>query len=84
MSSVSGVNPVDELAAFLAQLPSAQALAAFRFSRAALERADELMDKNKAGTLTDEESRELDRFILLDDMIGLVKTHLPAADAPGA
>lgn len=43
------------------------------------------MDKNKAGTLTSEESRELDRFILLDDMIGLIKTHLPLSpDASGA
>ena len=84
MSSASSVNPVDELAAFLAQLPSAHALAAFRFSREALERADDLLDKSKDGTLTSEESRELDRFILLDDMIGLIKTHLPPSDASGA
>jgi hypothetical protein len=80
MSFVSHISPTEELAAFLARGPTPDAIAAFRLSDSALERARELMDKTKNGTLTPEESRELDRLILLDDIIALIQLHVPATE----
>ena len=81
MSSVSHTSPVEELAAFLARRPSAEDIAAFRLSDTALDHIRELMDKNEDGTLAPEESRELDRLILLDDVIGLIQSNLPANES---
>lgn len=84
MSSASGVSPAEELAEFLARRPSLQEIASFQLSAGARARAQELMDKNTAGRLTPEEERELDRLVLLDDVIGLIQTHIPAPDADTA
>ena len=78
MGSVSANSPVEEFAAFLARRPSAQEIAAFRLSDAALARIQTLMDRNKDGLLTVEEERELDRLILLDDVIGLIQSQAAA------
>ena len=77
MRSQAHSSPVEELAAFLARRPSARELAEFRLSTAALARIQQLMDKNSEGTLTAEEDRELDRLILLDDVIGLIQSQAP-------
>lgn len=77
MSSISQSSPVEELATFLARSPSAREIAAFHLSDAAQARIDELMERNKQGLLTADEERELDRLILLDDVIGLVQSRLP-------
>lgn len=81
MSSLTPSSPVEELAAFLARRPSAKELAAFRLSDAALDHIHELLDRAKDGTLAPEESRELDRLILLDDVIALVQTYTPDSDS---
>jgi len=75
MSSVSRISPAEELADFLARRPSLAEIAAFRLSDSALERARELLEKNETGALSPEESRELDRLVLLDDIIGLIQVH---------
>ncbi len=54
---------------------SGSEIAAFRLSDSALERVRELMEKNETGVLSPEESRELDRLVLLDDIIGLIQVH---------
>jgi hypothetical protein len=74
MNAVSPMSPAEELAAFLARGPSPSEIAAFRLSDASLARADELMEKNKDGTPTAEEGQELDRLILLDDVIALIQS----------
>jgi hypothetical protein len=79
--SLSHSSPVEELAAFLARRPSARELAEFRLSAAALARIQQLMDKNSDGALTAEEGRELDRLILLDDVIGLIQSQAPLHSA---
>ena len=76
MSSVAHLSPAEELAAFLARGPSPEEIARFRLSAAALKRARALMDKNKDGTLTPEESHELDSLVLLDDVIGLIQSRI--------
>jgi hypothetical protein len=75
MSSVSHLSPAEELAAFLARRPTPEEIATFRLSDSALERVRELIEKNKDGTLTLDESHELDRLVLLDDIIGLIQVH---------
>lgn len=80
MGSVSHASPVEELASFLARRPSAQEILAFRLSDAALDQIHELMDKNEDGTLTPEEGRELDRLVLLDDIIGLIRARVSSHD----
>lgn len=75
MSSVSRISPAEELADFLARRPSLAEIAAFRLSDSALERARELLEKNENGALSPEESRELDRLVLLDDIIGLIQAR---------
>lgn len=81
MSSVSQVSPAEELAAFLSRSPTPREIATFRLSDAALDPARELMDKNDDGTLTPDESHELDRMILLDDVIVLIQSQVPATEA---
>lgn len=78
MSIAAHTSPVEELANFLARRPTYEEIAHFRLSPAAIAQAQDLMDKNKAGTLTAEEAHELDRMILLDDIIGLIQTRVPA------
>ena len=80
MESVSHISPVEELASFLARRPTEQEIIAFRLSEAALDRIRALIDKNKDGTLTAEESRELDRLVLLDDSIGLIRARISTQD----
>lgn len=80
MSSASRVSPAEELAAFLARSPSPQEIAAFRLSDAALAHTRLLLDKNEDGLLTPEESRELDRLVLLDDIIALIQLYTPSSN----
>lgn len=84
VSTASYLSPAEELAAFLARGPTPQEISAFRLSKSALKRARELMDKNKAGTLTPAEDRELDRLVLMDDIIALIQAQIPSTSAtPG-
>lgn len=67
------------MAEFLAGSPSPDEILGFRLSDAALDRARDLLDKSKAGTLTAEEDRELDRLLVLDDLIGLIRARVLAS-----
>jgi hypothetical protein len=40
-------------------------------------RVRELLEKNAAGTLTREESAELDQLVLLDRIVMLIRSRLP-------
>lgn len=78
MRSVSHRSPVQELAEFLARGPSSKDIMAFRLSEAAIERSRELLDKNAEGMLTPDEIHELDRLVVLDDVISLIRSHVIA------
>lgn len=84
MSSVSRLSPVEELADFLARTPSREEILAFRLSDAALDYSRQLMDKNHAGTITPDEARELDRLVLLDDILGLIRTRTMLSNSEAA
>lgn len=69
---------VEEVAGFLASRPSREDLLRFRPSEPVQERARELLDKLKAGRLSDDERRELDRFEHLEVLMRLVKARIRA------
>jgi hypothetical protein len=75
MSTVKRLSAIEELADFLARRPTIEEILAFRLSDEALDRARNLLAKNKDETLTTEESRELDRMIVLDDVLGLIRAR---------
>ncbi|MEK7685099.1 MAG: hypothetical protein AAB466_06735 [Verrucomicrobiota bacterium] len=72
-----------EFLAFLARGPQPSEIIAFRPSEAAVERARELLRRNKQGHLTPEEEAEMDDIGELDHVITQVKAqarlHLRAA-----
>ena len=66
----------EEVAEFLARGPSAQEIANFRISESAQERVRALMDKNEDGTLTADETAELDEIAVLDRLFTLIRARL--------
>ncbi len=67
---------LEEMIELLARGPTADEIANFHLSPAAISQVRAMLRKNKAGTLTAEEERELDRLILLDDMLGLIESQV--------
>jgi hypothetical protein len=54
---------------------AARALVDFRFDAATVERINELAEKSRTGTLSDEERGEYARIIEIGDLIGSVKAR---------
>lgn len=75
MNQTSGANPVEEIVEFFTQAPSREEIAAFHLSDAAQEHIRDLLAKNSAGTLTGEENRELDKIMVLNDVVSLIRTR---------
>ncbi len=73
----------EEVAAFLATGPSAEAIARFRISDHAQSRVRELIARQMEGALTPDESAELDEITVLDQLFTLVRARLlVAGDSP--
>jgi len=68
-------RPIEEIAEFFAGGPSADEIAAFRLSEPTIVRVRELLEKNAAGTLTREESEELDQLVLLDRIVMHIRSR---------
>lgn len=79
MSQASMVSPVEEVVEFFSRGPSRDEIAAFRLSEMAQERLRELLYKNSAGELTQEENRMLDQMLLLDDIVSLIRVRVQGA-----
>lgn len=79
MSQAPTVSPVEEVVEFLSRGPSREEIAAFRLSGAAQDRLRELLHKNSAGELTQEENRALDEMLLLDDIVSLIRARVQLA-----
>lgn len=75
MSQAPTLGPVDEVLDFFSRRPTPAQIAAFRLSEAAQERLRELLRRNSAGQLTQQEERELDQMILLDDIVSLIRAR---------
>ena len=69
---------------FLVSQPSADALARFGPTAEMQERVDELLEKNRAETISPAESEELDEFVRIDQLITLLKARaLPLVPSSG-
>jgi hypothetical protein len=68
----------EEVADFLARGPSVEEIANFHISEPAQERVRALLEKNKAGSLTSDETAELDEITVLDQLFTLVCACLQA------
>jgi hypothetical protein len=78
MARPSLLRPTEEVAEFFARSPSPEEIAAFRLSDTTVERVRALLGKNSDGTLTREETEELDQLVLLDRIVMLIRSRLPS------
>ena len=60
---------------FLASTPSPQEILDFALPQAMQDRASELLDKNRAGQLTNREAAELDEHIHIDNLLSMLKAR---------
>jgi hypothetical protein len=65
----------DEIVDLFARGTTSAEVLAFRPSEKTQERVSDLLVRNKSGELTDEESRELERFGELEHLMQLVKAR---------
>lgn len=77
MSRASLLRPTEQIVEFFARGPSPREIAAFRLSDETLAYIRELLHKNSGGTLTAEESQELDELVLLDRIVNLIRSRVP-------
>lgn len=63
----------DELLDYFARRATPEEILAFKASPQAEERAEYLLDRNNAGTLTPEERLELDQMLYFDGKISILK-----------
>ena len=75
MSQTSTLSPMQEVVEFFASVPSREQIATFRLSETAQQHIRELLARNSAGTLTDEEVRELDKIMGLNDVVTLIRVR---------
>jgi hypothetical protein len=66
----------DDLLDLLAESAEAERVLAFRLSAAKQARLDALLDKNRDGTLTAEESAELDAYERFEHVVRLLKARV--------
>lgn len=79
MSQASVIRPTEVMAKFFARGPSREEIAACRLPDETTAYVRELFYKNSAGTLTPEETQELDELILLDRIVNLIRSRVPLA-----
>ena len=71
--AVDIVSVYDEFLEYLAQRATPEEILAFKASEAAQKRADELTEHNKSGTLTLEETAELDQMLHFNRLVSMLK-----------
>ena len=76
MSVIDHPAVYDDLLDVLAESADPNRLLAFRLSGEQQARLDELLEKNREGTLTDEESSELDAYERFEHLVRLLKARL--------
>jgi hypothetical protein len=77
MSQMSLQRPAEQVAEFFARSPSREEIATFRLADETIEHIRELLYKNSAGTLTPEESQDLDELVMLDRIVNLIRSRVP-------
>lgn len=81
MSQTSLLRAYDEIATFFARGPSPGEIAAFQLSDETIARLRNLLGKNSAGTLSEDEADELDQVGQLNRMLLLIRSRIPRAGA---
>jgi len=76
MSSINHSAVYDDLLDLLAESADAQRVLAFRLSDAKQARLDELLERNREGILTDDESAELDAYERFEHIVRLLKARV--------
>ena len=76
MSTIDYPAVYDDLLDLLAESADAQRMLAFRLSDAKQARLDELLEKNREGSLTAEESAELDAYERFEHVVRLLKARV--------
>lgn len=75
-SASTPISIFEEIADVIASGAGRESLLRYRPSPAAQERASELLEKNRQGTLTEDERDELDEFVQADEFMRLLKARL--------
>jgi uncharacterized protein YciU (UPF0263 family) len=73
MATMDIVSVYDEFLEYLAQKADPQEVLAFKASSTAQRRADELTERNKDGTLTEQEKLELDQMLHFNRLVSRLK-----------
>lgn len=68
------LNVYEEVAAFMAGM-NPEKVVAFKPSEANQQRLDDLLDKQKESSLTEEEHSELEHYLIINRIIGLAKAR---------
>jgi hypothetical protein len=76
MSTIAYPAIYDDFLNLLAESADAQRVLAFRLSDEKQARLDELLEKNRDGTLTNEELAELDTYEQFEHLVRLLKARL--------
>ena len=76
MSTIDHPALYDDLLDVLAESANTQRVLAFRLSDAKQARLDDLLERNRAGTLTYEESSELDAYERFEHLVRLLKARV--------
>jgi hypothetical protein len=63
----------DVVTDFLGSAPTLEEIATYRLPDALQARAHDLLDKNRAGSLTDDERAEMEEFRQIDHLLTLIK-----------
>jgi hypothetical protein len=76
MSALDHPAIYDDLLDLLAESADAQRVLAFRLSDEKQAQLDQLLEKNREGILTDEESAELDAYEQFEHLVRLLKARV--------
>jgi hypothetical protein len=76
MSAIDHPAIYEDLLDLLAESADAQRVLAFHLSDQKQARLDELLEKNREGTLTGEESTELDSYERFEHLVRLLKARV--------
>ena len=71
----------EELAAFFASAPNQQAILDFRPSQTAMDRASELLERNRQNQLSEEACEELNQFEQAEHLMRMIKARIRASEA---
>lgn len=73
MATLEARTLFDEILDFLASTPTPEQIVAFHPSEALQSRLHELLDRNREGILSDDESAELDEFSRMNHLMSMLK-----------